>query len=199
MARLHIAAVSMSIVAALGWSHTARADTAEAMCQLVKEGDTRKSASGPCTFSQRQGYVDIDLRNGSKLSLRPTNKANQFKDGDGNAVVRTASGSQHVYKWPDKNKKVIVQFTDEATTRAPTGASTPNGQTPANLRDVVGQPASAAEGMMSARGYDFYKSSVSGTDVYGSWLNRKTGQCVMVHQVANRFVSIVATGPGDCQ
>jgi hypothetical protein len=111
MTRLRIAAVSMSIIAAVAWTNTVRADTAEAMCQLVKDGDTKKNASGPCTFSQRQGYVDIDLRNGSKFSLAPTNKANQFKDGDGNTVVRTTSGNQHVYKWPDKNKKVIVKFT----------------------------------------------------------------------------------------
>jgi hypothetical protein len=111
MTRFRIAAVSMSIIAALALTHTVRADTAEAMCQLVKDGDTKKNASGPCTFSQRQGYVDIDLRNGSKFSLAPTDKANHFKDGEGNTVVRTASGNQHVYKWPDKNKKIIVKFT----------------------------------------------------------------------------------------
>jgi hypothetical protein len=111
MERVRIAAVSMSIIAALAWTHAVRADTAEAMCQLVKEGDTKKSATGPCTFSQRQGYVDIDLRNGSKFSLAPTNKANQFKDGEGNIVARTASGNQQVYKWPDKKKKIVVTFT----------------------------------------------------------------------------------------
>lgn len=111
MARPRIAALSISIMAALACANIVRADTAEATCQLVKDGDTKKNASGPCTFSQRQGYVDIDLRNGSKFSLAPTNKANQFKDAEGNTVVRTASGNQHVYKWPDKNKKVIVKFT----------------------------------------------------------------------------------------
>ncbi len=167
------------------------------MCEVRKDGDTRKNASGPCTSSQRQGYVNIDLRNGDKYSLAPTNKANQFKDDKGNHVVRTAGGNEHTYKWP--NKKIIVTFVDGATNAAPAAASTPNGQTPADLRDIVGRPASAAEGMMSARDYDFFKSSVSGADVYGSWKHRTTGQCEMVHQVAGKFTSVVTTGPGDCQ
>lgn len=48
--------------------------------------------SGPCTFSQRQGYIDIDLRNGMTYSLSPANKADHFKDQKGNKVVRTQAG-----------------------------------------------------------------------------------------------------------
>jgi hypothetical protein len=88
----------------------ARADSSEATCEVRKDGDTRKGTSGPCTFSQRQGYIDVDLRNGETISLRPGNQANNFKDQKGNKVVRTqAGGNTHVYKW-DNGKKLTVTF-----------------------------------------------------------------------------------------
>jgi len=66
--------------------------------------------SGACTFSQRQGYTDIDLRNGETIRLGPGNQANHFKDQKGNKVVRTqAGGNTHVYKW-DNGKKLTVTF-----------------------------------------------------------------------------------------
>ncbi len=107
---IRLVPMTAAVLVALGGATIARADTAEAMCELRKEGDTRKNATGPCTFSQRQGYVDVALRNGEKVSLRPTEKANQFKDDNGNVVVRTASAKQHEYKWKDKPKRLIVTF-----------------------------------------------------------------------------------------
>ncbi len=85
------------------------ADTNYSTCEVRKDGDTKQKASGPCTFSQRQGYVDIDLRNGDTYSLRPTDKPNHFKDQKGNKVVRTVSGGgSHEYKW--EHKRIIVTF-----------------------------------------------------------------------------------------
>lgn len=40
------------------------ADTVEANCDVRKEGDTQKGRSGPCTFSQPQGYGVNRLGNG---------------------------------------------------------------------------------------------------------------------------------------
>jgi hypothetical protein len=78
----------------------ARADTADANCEVRKDGDKQKGKSGPCTFSQRQGYIDIDLKNGDTVALRPADKANHFKDQHGNKVVRTQSGgSNQTFKW----------------------------------------------------------------------------------------------------
>jgi len=88
----------------------ARADSAGATCQVRKDGDTKHGMSGPCTFSQRQGYIDVDLRNGETISLSPGNRADNFKDQKGNKVVRTqAGGNTHVYKW-DNGKKLTVTF-----------------------------------------------------------------------------------------
>jgi hypothetical protein len=86
----------------------ASADTASAYCEVRKDGETKQGRSGPCDFSQRQGYVNIDLRNGERWELSPTDEPQQFRDQKGNKVVRTASGDSHEYKWD--HKKIIVTF-----------------------------------------------------------------------------------------
>lgn len=88
----------------------AMADSADATCQVRKEGETKHGKSGPCTFSQRQGYIDVDLKNGDRISLNPGNQANHFKDQNGNKVVRTqAGGNTQEFKW-EGGKKLIVTF-----------------------------------------------------------------------------------------
>jgi hypothetical protein len=78
----------------------ARADTRDATCEVRKDGDKQKGKSGHCTFGQRQGYIDIDLKNGDTVALRPADKANHFKDQHGNKVVRTQSGgNSQAFKW----------------------------------------------------------------------------------------------------
>ena len=81
-------------------TQAARADTRDATCEVRKDGDKQKGKSGPCTFGQRQGYIDIDLKNGDTVALRPADNANHFKDQHGNKVVRTQSGgSTQTFKW----------------------------------------------------------------------------------------------------
>ncbi|WP_419648140.1 hypothetical protein [Thiolapillus sp.] len=85
------------------------ADSTEANCKFFKKGELREKASSPCRFSQRQGFVDITLRNGRSFSLSPANQANHFKDQKGNKVVRTVRGNgNHKYKW--EHKRVVVSF-----------------------------------------------------------------------------------------
>jgi hypothetical protein len=109
---------SLALAALLGATsiQVARADTAEATCEVRKDGDKQKGKSGPCTFGQRQGYIDIDLKNGDTVALRPTDKANHFKDQKGNKVVRTQSGgSSQTFKW--ENGKHISVTLDAPPTR----------------------------------------------------------------------------------
>jgi hypothetical protein len=104
----------LSLTAIAAMAQTARADSSDAMCEFYKDGDQQQNRSGPCTFSQRQGYIDIDLRNGNSYSLAPGNKADQFTDQKGNQVERTrASGNSQVFKW--KNKEITVTFSDNNT------------------------------------------------------------------------------------
>ena len=83
---------SVLLLGALVVPQAARADSADANCEVRKDGDKQGGKSGPCTFGQRQGYVDIDLRNGDTISLSPANQANQYRDQKGNKVVRTMQG-----------------------------------------------------------------------------------------------------------
>jgi hypothetical protein len=88
----------------------AYADTRDATCDVRKDGDKQQGKSGPCTFGQRQGYIDIDLKNGDTVSLKPANQANHFKDQHGNKVVRTQSGANsQQFKW-ENGKHVSVKF-----------------------------------------------------------------------------------------
>jgi hypothetical protein len=106
----------------------ASADTASAYCEVRKNGETKHGRSGACDFSQRQGYVSIDLRNGESWELSPGDKPNHFRDQKGNKVVRTASGDSHEYKWD--NKKIIVTFGGGGAAQGGSaGASTDNFET----------------------------------------------------------------------
>jgi len=88
----------------------AHADSVEATCEVRKDGETKQGQSGPCTFGQRQGFIDIDLKNGDTLSLSPGNGADQFRDQRGNKVHRTSAGSNsQEFKW-EGGKRLTVTF-----------------------------------------------------------------------------------------
>jgi hypothetical protein len=107
------AAVLSLCVLGLGvasWARVASADEVAASCEVRLEGDKKKSASGPCSFSQRQGYIYIDLKNGGTWELSPGSKANHYKDQKGNKVVRTKSGDgRDVFEWED-GRKIVVKL-----------------------------------------------------------------------------------------
>jgi hypothetical protein len=101
---------SALLFGALAWTQIASADSAAATCEVRKDGDKQKGKSGPCTFGQRQGYIDIDLKNGDTVSLSPANQANHFKDQHGNKVVRTRStANSQEFRW-ENGKYVTVHF-----------------------------------------------------------------------------------------
>ena len=103
----------------------AQADTRDATCEVRKDGDKQQGKSGPCTFGQRQGYIDIDLKNGDTVSLKPADQANHFKDQHGKKVVRTQSGANsQKFKW-ENGKHVSVTFTASSYNRDGVGSEHP--------------------------------------------------------------------------
>jgi hypothetical protein len=111
-------AASLAVLALCGMASSAYADSNEAMCEVRKDGEVKQGRSGPCTFSQRQGYIDLDLRNGVTYGLSPGQNANHFKDQKGNKVIRTqAGGNTQEFKW-EGGTKIVVTF------GAPTSART---------------------------------------------------------------------------
>jgi hypothetical protein len=102
--------VSALLVGALIGPQIANADTASATCEVRKDGEKQGGKSGPCTFGQRQGYIDIDLRNGDTYALSPGNNANHYRDQKGNKVVRTSStANAQEFRW-ENGKHVTVRF-----------------------------------------------------------------------------------------
>ena len=101
---------SALLFGALAWTQIASADSAAATCEVRKDGEKQGGKSGPCTFGQRQGHVDIDLRNGDTYSLSPGNNANHYRDQKGNKVVRTRStANSQEFRW-ENGKYVTVHF-----------------------------------------------------------------------------------------
>lgn len=191
---LSIACVALAVAAPFA---SASADSAEAMCEVRKDGETKHGRSGPCTFSQRQGYVDLDLRNGDTYSLAPGKNAGHYKDQKGRKVVRTTSGGSEVFKW-EGGMKITVTFVSTPSAHHQGASNYRAGDTAPDLADLVGAKAGQAEGELQRRGYTYATGSTSGNAKYSSWFNRSTGRCVMIRTEEGRYQSIVQTSPVDC-
>jgi hypothetical protein len=76
-------------VASLGIAISAKADTVSARCDVYPKGEDHATSSGLCTFSQRQGFVGIQLQNGQRYDLRPVeNQPGNYLDQDGHAAYQ---------------------------------------------------------------------------------------------------------------
>lgn len=198
MSKVCTIAAAIAMLAAGTWSHSVQADSAQATCEVRKDGDMKKGASGPCTISQRQGYIDIDLKNGDNYSLSPGGKANHYKDQKGIKVVRTQSGGNtEEFKW-EGGKKIIVTLATSPAVARPAQASYVSGETVPDLADLVGARAGQAEGALQSRGYVYTKGSTSGNAKYSAWYNASTGRCAMIQTADGRYQSIVQAPPADC-
>jgi len=60
-----------------------------AECGFSADNDTRPETTSACTFSQRQGYISVDIDGGERIELSPVGDApGNFRDGAGNSVYR---------------------------------------------------------------------------------------------------------------
>ncbi len=81
-----------------------------ANCEFFKKGDIRYEASGLCMITEKNGNVDIELRNGKVINLKPGKKKNRFKDHKKQGVERSnlSMGKGQKYNWD--HKKIIVTY-----------------------------------------------------------------------------------------
>ncbi len=185
-------------LATASWVSGAKADSSAANCEVYKKSVADEAASGACSFSQRQGYVDIKLKNGDTYNLSPGDEANSYKDQKGHAVKRSASGDRHTYKW--NHFRIVVNFGGHASGGGHAGAA-PMGGTPADLKDLVHGRFVGGEvdDELTRRGYTSVKNEVSGDEVYSYWKSKK-GECVTVRFNASRHVASIVSGPAvDCK
>ena len=196
--QLQIAA--LSVAALLVGAPAANADSASANCQVRKGGDAKQGQSGPCTFSQRQGYINLDLRNGDSFSLTPSGKEGHYRDQKGNKVVRTITGNgTEEFKW-EGGRRVLVTFTGGSgggyTPPAGSGAA---GSPVPGLQDLVGVRGRDGEVALRNRGYTWAGTDKSSADSYGYWRENENGQCVVVRTSNGRYASIAYATELDCK
>jgi hypothetical protein len=89
MRRLPILAASLLSLASVAAAAPALADTVQARCDVFPAGDDKATSSGLCTFSQRQGFVSIQLKGGQRIELKPNESTpNAYFDGQGEPAKR---------------------------------------------------------------------------------------------------------------
>lgn len=183
------------LLASNGTFTTARADSASASCEVREDGKVKKDASGPCEFSQRQGYVDIKLKNGFTHSLSPVgDKPNRYKDAKGHEVERSMNGENQVYKWDDR--KIIVSFGGSSGSAGGSSASGGGevGDPTPGLQDLVNGELRGGEieDELSKRGWTQGKTDVQGDDVYSHFY--KGNQCIVVRFDKSRHAASIVNG-----
>ncbi|HAN73056.1 MAG TPA: hypothetical protein DCQ51_12640 [Planktothrix sp. UBA8407] len=90
----------------LGTAIVAKADTVKARCDVYPKGEDQASSSGLCTFSQRQGAVGIQLKDGKRYDLRPVgDKPGNYVDQNGQAAYRQAGldNKGQIYRLADES------------------------------------------------------------------------------------------------
>ena len=104
---MHRAArVVTALLVGLALTGVARADTVNAHCDIHPGGQSRASASVPCTFSQRQGYVAIQLADGTRHELSPRgDQPGTYVDAKGRPAYRNKGlGSRgQIYRLADQS------------------------------------------------------------------------------------------------
>ena len=191
---------ALSCVALFGGMSNALADSAAANCEVRNHGETRKGPSGPCTFSQRQGHINLDLDNGDSYSLTPGGQAGVYHDQKGNKVVRTLSGGNtEEFKW-DGGRKIILTYTSGGGSSGytPPPSSGAAGTAVPSLQDLVGARGSSGESALQNRGYTWVGTDKSGSDSYSYWRENENGQCVVVRTSNGRYASIAYATDIDC-
>jgi hypothetical protein len=94
------------LLVGLALAGAARADTVNARCDIHPGKQSRASASVPCTFSQRQGYVAIQLADGTRHELSPSgDRPGTYVDGKGRPAYRNKGlGSRgQIYRLADQS------------------------------------------------------------------------------------------------
>jgi|GEM_PF-1401606 len=110
-------------LATLGWGAAAKADMTDAHCDLYAPGEDYAYLSSNCTFSQRQGYIGIDLqRNNVRYELAPVGEVSgNFVDQHGYAVYRQAGlgDTGTIFEFVDGSHLYVYWDDDAAYGSAP--------------------------------------------------------------------------------
>ncbi|MCP9841549.1 hypothetical protein KBY93_13020 [Synechococcus sp. J7-Johnson] len=140
MKRLQALAATLLGFAAVAVASPALADTVDARCDVFPAGDDKATSSGLCSFSQRQGFVTIQLKGGQTIELKPNESTpNAFFDAKGEPAKREIleANRGQVYRLDTQS---IFVFWDTApyAKGATSGSSTPgSGASKGNPPEIV--------------------------------------------------------------
>ncbi len=204
------------LIASLGIGISVRADTVQARCDIYPKGEDRATSSGPCTFSQRQGIVGIQLQNGQRYDLTPNDdQPGRYLDpngetayledglGDAGQIYRLATESIYVYWDP---APYTQGGSNQSSQSSGSGTITPAestdmalvGQTVKGLSDLVSARAGQAETQITQRGYEYVRGE-QGVDntAFAYWREPESGLCILIATKEGRYDSIVYASVED--
>jgi hypothetical protein len=129
---MHIKTLVIASAAALTastFSLVAKADTVDARCDIYPLGSDQVTEVVPCTFSQRQGAVGIQLEDGTRYDLRPVgDQPGNFVDQNGNAAYRQAGLGDRGLIFQTVDERIFVYW-DTAGIDHSSGSSGSNNPT----------------------------------------------------------------------
>ncbi len=97
--------VTLLLVAG-AWHGAALADSTDARCDIYPAGQDHTDNVVPCVFSQRQGFINIFLEDGTEYALSPySDDPGVYKDAQGRIVRRELElGDQGlIFRLPDES------------------------------------------------------------------------------------------------
>lgn len=164
-------------IATLGISVAAKADTVNARCDVYPKGEDRATSSDLCTFSQRQGVVGIQLKNGKRYDLVPVgNQPGNYKDQNGQAAYRQSGlgDKGQIYRLA---KESIYVYWDTAPYGKSSGTQSSGSSTSTvSARGVSTLKASSSNGRINVRSQPTINSSTPSYGLSGDKV--KVIQCV---------------------
>jgi hypothetical protein len=115
MKRLQLLAAALLGLAAVVMATPVMADTTQARCDVFPKGEDKASSSGLCSFSQRQGFVSIEFKGGTRIQLKPNeSQPNAFFDAQGKPAPREMLEANRGQVYRLANQSIFV-FWDTAS------------------------------------------------------------------------------------
>lgn len=126
MRRLPILAACLLGLASVVAEAPALADTVQARCDVFPAGDDKATSSGLCSFSQRQGFVSIQLKGGQRIELKPNaSTPNAYFDGRGEPARREILEGNRGQVYRLENQSIFVFWDPAPYGKEASGSTTP--------------------------------------------------------------------------
>lgn len=113
MIRLHRTPAQLALLVASLASAPAAADTVAARCHITPSLPAMARVTLACSFSQRQGFIGIELADGRRIDLSPQ-AGRRYLDGQGQTATQQLSANGQVFRFPQETLQVDWAVGDQA-------------------------------------------------------------------------------------